>query len=73
MFDELKDDLEQRQKEQWPVVKGIGDILLDHFNLESDKGKNFQHQVAKWVSKDADAMKEVKRYRDVKGDPLGTY
>ena len=64
MFDELKDDLERRQQAEWPQISGIGDILLDHFDLESEKGMNFQQQVAKWISCDADANKEVKKYQD---------
>ena len=35
--------------------KSISDIMLDHFNLETEKGKNFQQQLAKWVSKDSEA------------------
>ena len=71
MFDELKDDLERRQQAEWPQISGIGDILLDHFDLESEKGMNFQQQVAKWISCDADANKEVKKYQDIPGDVLG--
>lgn len=63
MFDALKVDLEARQQEQWPLIRGIGDIMLDHFNLETDKGKNFQQQVAKWVSKDNDANAQIKKWQ----------
>jgi len=70
MFDELKDDLERKQQAEWPQISGIGEILLDHFDLESEKGMNFQQQVAKWISCDADANKEVKKYQDIPGDVL---
>ena len=74
MFDALKVDLEARQKEQWPMVRGIGDIMLDHFNLDSEKGKNFQHQVAKWVSKDNEANALIKKWQDEKiGHFLGNF
>ena len=66
MFDALKVDLEARQTEQWPLIDGIGDIMLDHFNLETDKGKNFQQQVAKWVSKDNEANSQIKKWQDEK-------
>ena len=64
MFDKLKIDLEERQRAQWPLLGGIGDIMLDHFNLDTEKGRNFQQQVAKWVSKDNEANAQIKKWQN---------
>jgi len=63
-FDALKIDLEERQRAQWPLLGGIGDIMLDHFNLDTEKGRNFQQQVAKWVSKDNEANAQIKKWQN---------
>ena len=71
MFDELKEKLETRQVDDWPLVKGIGDILFEFFDLDGPKGQQFQQQVSEWVAKDTDATKEIKKFTDLPGDVLG--
>ena len=65
MFYSLRDDLDARQQSQWPVVNGIGDILVNHFDLDTENGKNFKKQIVHWVSKEADANKEVTKFKSV--------
>ena len=70
MFDELKERLETRQVNDWPILSGIGDILFEYFDLDGPIGQQFQQQVSVWVAKDTDATKEIKRFTDLPGDML---